>query len=94
MFVALSGCRVVALGSAGAWAVLVGIERKLAEELAGGGVDDADLEVVDEQEDVGSGVGSTDIDVVQAAVDAQGHAAGFVEPVGGDPFVGVAAAVG
>ena len=36
---------------------------QVAEEFAGGGLD-ADLEVVDEQEDGGSGVGSADADVV------------------------------
>ena len=38
--------------------VAVGVEDEVAEELAGDGVDDADLEVLDEQDDVGSGVGS------------------------------------
>ena len=36
---------------------------ELSEELAGDGVDDADLEVLDEQDDVGSVVGSADADV-------------------------------
>ena len=47
---------------------------QLAQDLAGGGVDDADVEVLDEEQDVGSGVGSADSDVVQASVVAQGEA--------------------
>ena len=39
------------------------VDGELAEEFACGGVDDADVEVLDEQEDVGSGVGSAHADV-------------------------------
>ena len=46
------------------------VEDELAEEFAGGGVDDADVEVVDEQDDVGSGACSADTDAVQSAVDS------------------------
>jgi hypothetical protein len=38
------------------------------------GVDDGDVEVLDEQDDVGSGVGSAVADVAEAAGDAQGDA--------------------
>ena len=69
--------------------VLGGVEGELAQEFAGGGVDDADLEVVDEQDDVGSGVGSADADVVQAAGHPQGEGAGVVDAVVADPVVGV-----
>ncbi|MEI2653084.1 MAG: hypothetical protein V9G12_13225 [Microthrixaceae bacterium] len=48
----------------------------MAEEFAGGGVDDADVEVGDEDDDAGSGVFSADPDVVQAAVVAQRDLAG------------------
>ena len=48
-----------------------GVEGELAEEFSGGLGDDADVQVLDEQEDVGSGVGSSDADVVEPAVDAQ-----------------------
>ena len=49
------------------WLVVAGgVDGEFAEEFAGGGVDDADVEVVDEQDDVGSGVGSADADVVEA----------------------------
>ena len=47
---------------------LGGVEDQLAEEFAGGGVDDADVQVLDEQQDVDSGVGSADTDVVQPAL--------------------------
>jgi len=57
-------------------------------------VDDADLEVLDEQDDVGSGVGSAEADVVESAGVAQGEAAGFVDAVVSDPVVGVGAAGG
>ena len=56
----------------------------MAEDLAGGGVDDADVEVGDEEDDGGSGVGSSDADVVEAAVDAQGDRAGVVDAVVAD----------
>jgi hypothetical protein len=39
----------------------------LADEVAGGGVDDSDVEVLDEHDDPGAGVGSSNADVVQAA---------------------------
>jgi hypothetical protein len=42
--------------------VLAGVDGELAQELAGDGFDDADVEVLDEQDDVGSGVGSSDAD--------------------------------
>ncbi len=40
----------------GGLVVAVGVEDQFAEEFAGGCVDDADLEVLDEQDDAGSGV--------------------------------------
>ena len=43
--------------------VLAGIDDGVADELAGGGVDDADVEVLDEQDHAGAGVGSADADV-------------------------------
>jgi hypothetical protein len=66
-----------------------GVEGEFAEEFAGSGVDDADVQVVDEQQDVGSGVGPAGADVVEAAVDAQGDTSVGVEPVGADAVVGV-----
>ena len=47
--------------------VPAGVEDEVAQEFAGGLGDDADVPVLDEQEDVGSGVGSSDADVVQPA---------------------------
>ncbi len=67
--------------ASGALVVLAGIEGERAQEFAGGGVDDADLEVFDQEQDVGSGVGSSDSDVVELAVVAQRDGAGFVDAV-------------
>ena len=74
---------------AGGLVVAGGIDGQFAQQLAGGGIDDPDLEVVDQQQDVGLGVGSADADVVQAAVDAQGDGAGLVDAVVADALVGV-----
>jgi hypothetical protein len=54
--------------------VLVRVEGKFAEELAGSGTDDADVQVLDEEKDAGSGVSPADADVVQSAVVAEGDA--------------------
>jgi hypothetical protein len=64
----------------------------VAEEFAGGGVDDAHVHVGDEEDDGGSGVFVAQADVVEAAVVAQGDASGLVDAVVADPPVGVAAA--
>src|SRR4051812_10451101 len=80
--------------SAGGLVVVSGVDGQFAEEFAGGGVDDADVEVLDEQDDVGSGVGSADAEVAEPAGDAQGDGAGFADRVVADPVVGVAGAVG
>jgi hypothetical protein len=66
----VSGC----LGLVGAG----GVEGEVAQDFAGGGVDDADVEVVDEHDDGGSGVGSSDADFVEVAVVAEGDFAGGV----------------
>jgi hypothetical protein len=47
--------------------VLVEVDLELSEEFSGDRVDDADLEVLDEQDDVGS----ADADVTQFARDAE-----------------------
>ena len=73
--------------------VAAGVEGEVAQEFAGGGVDDADVEVVDEEDDVGSGVGSSDADVVESAVVAQGDDAGVVDAVVADAMVGVGVVV-
>ena len=65
-----------------------GVEDEVAEQFSGGLVDDPDVQVLDQQEDVGSGVGSSDADVVEAAVVAQGDDAGVVDAVAADPLVG------
>ena len=80
-----------AFGGAGGLVVPGGVEDELAEEFAGGGVDDSDVEVLDKDQDAGSVVDAPDADVVQAPVDAQGDGAGLVDAVGADAVVGVGA---
>src|SRR4051794_35872378 len=85
--------RLVAFCGAG-WAsggliVLGGVQDQFTEQFAGGFVDDADVEVLDQEQDVGSGVGSSDADVVQASVVAQGDHPGGVDDVFADAVVGV-----
>ncbi|MCO8271541.1 hypothetical protein M1L60_13155 [Actinoplanes sp. TRM 88003] len=72
--------------------VALRVDGEFSEEFAGGGVQGADVEVLDEQGDVGSGVGLADADVAQPAGDAQGDGAGFADPVLADPVVGCGAA--
>jgi hypothetical protein len=66
-----------------------GVDGEFAEKFAGFGGDDADVEVVDEHDDVGSGVGSSDADVVKTAAQAQGDDPGIINAVVADPGVGV-----
>lgn len=48
------------------WLVVAGeVDGELAQDLAGDGVDDPHVEVVDQEQDVGSGVGSSDADVAE-----------------------------
>ncbi len=56
-------------------------------------MDDADVEVLDEDEDedVGSGVDAADADVVQSALVAEGDAAGIIDAVAADAVVGAGA---
>ena len=56
-------------------------------------MDDADVVVVDEQDDAGSVEGSSEADVVEVAVDAQGDVAG-VDAVVADAELGVVVPVG
>src|SRR5215472_1076387 len=70
------------------------VEGEGSEDLAGGGVDDANIEVLDEQDDGGSGMGSTDADVEQAAGDPQGDLAGGVDHVMSDSAMVVECAAG
>jgi len=46
------------------------VDGELAEEFAGGGVDDPDVEVGDEEDDGGPVEGSPEADVVELSVDA------------------------
>ena len=63
-------------GFVGAVVAAFGVDGEGADDFAGGGVDDAHDEVVDEEGDGGSLEGSADADVVELAVDAQGDVAG------------------
>ena len=69
------------------------VEGELAEQFAGGGVDDPDVLVLDEQQDVGSGVGSADADAVEPPGVAEGDGAGGADAVVADAVVGVGVAV-
>jgi hypothetical protein len=75
------------------WAGSCGrVEGELAQDLAGGSVDDADVQVLDQEQDVGSGVGAAGADVEEPAGVAEGDDAVGVDPVGADAVVGVAGA--
>jgi len=78
--------------ASGGLVVAVRVEGELAEKLAGGGVDDPDVQVLDEQQDVGSCVGSADADVVELAGVAEGDGAGGADDVVADAVVGVGVA--
>jgi len=67
--------------SSGSLVALGWVEGEFAEEFAGGGVDDADVEILDQNGDAGSGVGSADADGVELAAVAQGDLAGLVDAV-------------
>lgn len=82
------------LWQAGGLVVLVGVDGEFAEEFSGGGVGDADVEVVDEHDDGGSGVGSSYADVVESAGDADGEFAGGVDDVAAHAVVVVGAGGG
>ena len=66
-----------------------GVGGECSEDFAGGGVDNADVAVVDEEEDGGSGVGSSDADVVESAVVAEGDDAAGVDAVAADSLAAV-----
>ena len=73
--------------------VASGVDVELSDELAGGGVDDSDVEVLDEHQDACSGVGSADADVAESAGDAQRDVARCRHGVVAYPVVGVAGPV-
>jgi hypothetical protein len=80
--------------AAGGLVVAAGVDGRFLEQFAGGGVDDADMEVVDEHAHLGSGMGSSDAGVVEAAGHAEGDHAGGVDAVVADAGVGVVVAAG
>jgi hypothetical protein len=55
----------------GGLVVPVWVEKQFAEQFAGGGVNDADVQVLDQEQDVGSGVGSADADMVEFSAVAE-----------------------
>ena len=61
-------------GSSGAVVALVEVDGEFADGFAGGVVDDADVEVVDEECDPGSAEGSSKSDVVELSVDSEADA--------------------
>jgi hypothetical protein len=71
-----------------------GVQGEGSEELPGDRVDDADVEVLDEQEDGGSGVGSADPDVEETASLAECDLALVVDDVAADAVVVVELAAG
>jgi hypothetical protein len=76
----------------GAVVAALRVDGQRADEFAGGGVDDADVEVVDEEQDVGSGMRSPDADVVELAIEPHRDLAGGIDAVASDAGVGVVAA--
>ena len=77
------------------WLVVPGwVDDKFADELAGGGVDDPDAQVLHQHQDGGPGVLVAGADVVEAAVDAQGEGSVGVDAVGADALVAVEALPG
>jgi hypothetical protein len=69
---------------------LFAVEGELAQEFAGVGVDDADVQVLGQEQDAGSDVGASGADVEQLAAVAEGDEPGGV---GADAVVGVGCAV-
>src|SRR5688572_23238211 len=68
--------------------VPAGVQDQFADQLTGVAVDDADVQVVDEQADRGAGEPGAEADVVQPAVVAHSDRAPAVDLVGPNPVVG------
>ena len=71
-------CRLVVAGQ---------VDGELPQEFAGGGVNDRDVEFLNQECDVGSGVGSPHADVAQLAGESEGDGAGIVDTAGDVVFV-------
>lgn len=67
---------------------------EFAWEFADGGVDDADVQVLGQDQHAGSGVGPADADVVQPPGQAQGDGADVVDAVAAHSVVAVGLAAG
>jgi hypothetical protein len=70
------------------------VELEVAEEFSGLGVDDADVEVVDDEGDGYADVGAADADVVHAPGSSEADCACGVYVVVADPVVRVVVVVG
>jgi hypothetical protein len=68
--------------------VPAGVQDQFADQLTGVAIDDADVQVVDEQADRGAGEPGAEADVVQPAVVAHSDRAPAVDLVVPDPVVG------
>ena len=73
---------------------MCGVEGEVSEEFSGGGVDDAYVEFVDQEDDGGSGVGSSDSDVVEPPVVPEGDFAAVVDLVDSDALMILGCCVG
>src|SRR5690348_16752431 len=71
-------------GGSGGLVVAGEVEGELAEDLAGGGVDDGDVRAAGEDLDGGAGAGAADADVAAAAGGADGDGAVGVDAAGAD----------
>jgi hypothetical protein len=74
--------------------VLGRVDGELSDELAGGGVGDAHVEVMHEDDHGVAAVFGAQADVVHAAVDAQSDLSAFVDGVVTDAVVAVVATAG
>jgi hypothetical protein len=74
--------------------VEAGVESELAQQLAGGGVDHADVLVVDQDSNPFVFVGASDSDVVHAGAEPEGDGAGVIDTVFADSPVSVGAGRG
>src|SRR5215216_616247 len=96
MFGPGSGCRAGCGCGLFGWAgwqpagliVPAGVQDQFADQLTGVAVDDADVQVVDEQADRGAGEPGAEADVVQPAVVAHSDRCPAVDLVVPDPVVG------
>ena len=68
-----------------------GVEGEGSDDLAGGGVEDADVEIGDEHDDGGSSPWPADADLVEATIVTERDLAGWVDDVTADAVMHVVA---